>query len=126
MTALRLFGPFFLLAAAASAAAVQALPGALRSGATLGLCLAVGAGALTLVAMAFARSRPLSVALGVITFGFLLRGALLGGGLWFTGRAGGSMLACAAAFLGFFAVGQLLEIAMMSEKLRPSAQEGQA
>jgi hypothetical protein len=38
---------------------------------------------------------------------------------------GASLVACAGAFLGFFAFGQLLEIALVSLKLGP-AQEKQA
>jgi len=114
------------MALAAAALAVSALPAVPRLGAGYGLGVSAAAGAVALVLMARASRRPLSSALLAVVVGFLLRAGLLAVALVLCHRAGGSMLACAAAFLAFFGFGQVLEIALVSGKLAATAQERQA
>jgi hypothetical protein len=114
--------------AAASIAAGAAALMATSGGVQTGLCIGLGAGALSgAFSLAYVvRSAEKSVqhALLAVVAGFLGRIVLVAGALVLAHQSHAAMLPCAGGFFGLYAVGQLLEIDVISARAR--AQERQA
>ena len=100
-------------AAAAAVAAVLAMPleAEVRSAALLGVGLSAASGGLALVLKRRAlRQAGLKAALGALATMFAVRAVLLGVGLWFVIRGGGTELALVAGFFSVYFVQQTIEL----------------
>jgi hypothetical protein len=110
------FTTFALLSAATAAAAVAAvlampLEEEVRSATLLGVGLSAASGGLALVLKRRALAKAgLKSALSAMAIMFAVRGVLLGVGLWFVIRAGGTELALVAGFFSVYFVQQTIEL----------------
>ena len=109
---------FALASALAGIGAVLCTQGAIRLGVLIGLAVGALSGAIALGYVAQSAARTLPAAMLAVASGFLVRMVLVALALGVTRASGGDLLGCALGFFALYAVGQGLEIALVSAKER--------